>query len=407
MRMVLSAVPLVLSLFSSQEAPEWKRLELELRPPLLKKYDITRWPLERPLGEITGPGTALLLERFAKKPEDLGLKGPVERALLGRLVWALFDAEVRSWREVDPKVLNPVGYRPPPVKPIQDRPTRILEAAGRLMKVLALTEDEIQALPDTYARTVKSGVYPAKFDPGKPDGPFLPVDLWDPEGPWLPLGNSKEFPLAVRHTRYFDGRSTFQIFLLVPEGRDAGKKVLGTMSRWAGQDPNAAPAIPPGTQVAIVEHLVIPTPEGKLVVSPLAETIEFRVIHQPEKRFGLSREPGVQSVFRFRLRPDLLRSSDPAPIRALTNEPPDWEPVDQLIEHARTAPGPGTVIGGFRVHCSSCHSFAQAQTLGIFELRWPDKAGTLEIVPPDKERQRILRWKETDETWKELQPLFR
>jgi hypothetical protein len=38
-------------------------------------------------------------------------------------------------------------------------------------------------------------VFPTNDDPADPQRPFLPADLFDPKGPWVALGNSKEDPL--------------------------------------------------------------------------------------------------------------------------------------------------------------------------------------------------------------------
>src|SRR6185295_18335927 len=147
---------------------------------------------------------------------------------------------------------------------------------------------------------------------------------------------------------------------------------------------------------ALVEQPVLINAASALAPSPLVEIVELRVIHKPAARFGFSMKNDVQSVFRFRLRPDLLVANDPAPLRARGMEEVDWEPVQLLVENGRTGGFP--VRGSSLVHCSSCHTFAQAQTLGIFELRSAD-AGTLDVVAPAKERERLLRWKEKDESW--------
>jgi len=389
---------LLLCLF--QEKSGWHQLEEALRPPRQKKIEITNWPLGVPLVDLSSPEAAALLEKFSARPADLGLVGPMEQALAQRLVWAFFDAQYLSWRWVDPdRKLNQVTVPGPPK---QKKPEATLRPAAQLIRRLALSEAEIRALPDPYARTVESKRYPATFDPEKPTEPFLPADLWDPEGPWISLGNSTDLPLALRHTKYFGGRSSWQIFLRVPEGRQSGLDLVRSLSTYRGQKPHDAPKIPAGMIVVIVEQPILINAANVLVPSPLVETVEMRVIHQPNGRFGLKKD--VQSAFRFRLRPDLLLANDPAPLRPRGFDEADWEPVQLLVENGRTGGFP--VRGSSLVHCSACHGFAQAQTLGIFELRFAD-AGTLETLAPAKERERLLRWKEKDESWKELQSFWK
>jgi hypothetical protein len=384
-----------------QERTGWNQLEEALRPPRQKKIEITNWPIQVPLAELSSPEAPALLDKFAARPADLGLVGPIQQALAQRLLWAFFDEQVRSWKYVDPdrKPNQPVVPGPPK----QKKPEAALRPAAQLIRRLALSEAEIRALPDPYARTVESKMYPTDFDSGKPTEPFLPPNLWDPEGPWISLGNSVEMPLAVRHTRYFGGRSSFQIFLRVPEGRQAGLDLVRSLSTYRGQKQYDPPKIPAGMIVVLVEQPILINAASALVPSPLVESVEMRVIHKPEKRFSNTKSE-IQSVFRFRLRPDLLLANDPAPLRARGFDEADWEPVSLLVEQGRVGgfPTRGTSIG----HCANCHSFTQAQTLGIFEMRFGD-AGLLEIVVPAKERERILKWKEKDETWKELQSYWK
>jgi len=192
--------------------------------------------------------------------------------------------------------------------------------------------------------------------------------------------------------------------LRVPDGRGAGLALVQSLASYVGNKPYDAPKIPAGTQLALVERPLLIDAANAPVPSPLVEIVEIRVVHKPDVRFGFTRNKDVQSVFRFRLRPDLLAAGDPAPLRVRGMGEEDWEPVSPLVEQGRT--GGWSTRGSSLVHCSSCHGFAQAQTLGIFELRFSD-AGMLDVVAPDKERERLLRWKEKQEDWKELKSYWK
>ncbi len=401
------ALWLILSAVAQEERSEAERFDEALRPPAVASVELTMWPYARPLPELASPAGLQLLERFAAKPGELGLRTPLERALFQGKLWSFFDAQVRSWTWIDPKTADAPRGVGPPAKPVQAKPVKALAAAAALLRSLALSDEERTGLPDTYAKTVESKVYPAEFDPERPAAPFLPADLWDVDGPWVHLGNSKDFPVANRHVAYFGGRSSFHILLRVPAGRAAALELVGRMSTYDGLRPEAAPELPAGTQVALVERVFLLTPDRAIAASPLTEAVELRVHLQPAKRFGGYRSDNVQAIHRFRLRHDLLLKGDPAPLRVRGTGEEDWEPVVQLVETGRA--GPWNARGSSLVHCHNCHSSPQAKGLGIFELRstFKAKAGELVAVPAATEVERIRRWKERDFTWTELRAVWK
>ena len=406
-RVLILSTLVAASVWGAQESTPAARFEQALRPPSLKHVDVTMWPYFRPLPEQASPEGLRLLQEVARKPEDLGLQTPLERAFLQGKVWSFFDAQVRSWTWIDPKTVDAREERTPLTKPAQAKPGTSLEAAARLMRALALRDDERAALPDPYARTVESKMYPDRFDPARPLEPFLPADLWEVDGPWIHLGNSKDFPLANRHVTYFGGRSVFHLFLRVPEGRAAGLALLEKIGGYDGLKYQDGPPLPAGTQVALVEKAFVVAPDGALVATPLAEVVELRVHLRPERRFEHDKENPVQAVHRFRLRHDLLLQGDPAPLRSLVHREEDWEPVLQLVEHARA--GPWTARGASIGMCRSCHLRPGVNGLGIFEMRttFKGKAGDLMAAAPTEEVARTLRWKEQDLTGKELRALWK
>jgi len=393
---------LLIFLAPLQEKPEWKRLEEALRPPKLAKYDITTWP-GRPLSELSSPEALALLGKFAERPGDLGLKTPVERALFQRLLWAYFDGQLRSWKFVDTRRFENLRRGDPPPQPNQEKPQEILALVARLIQALALTEEEIRALPDPYAKTVASKAYAASFDPDKLDQPFLPQDLEFPDGPWVSLGNSTDVPLALRHANGFAARSSFHIYLRAPAGRAAALELIKSIEDYRGAV--EAPTLPIDAQVALLERPFLITREGKLVPSPLTETVEFRIFHKPEIRSSSLNLPDVQPVFRFKLRPDLFASGDAAPLRArLPDRKEDFEPFSQLVDNGRLGGYP-TVEPATR-HCSNCHSHKQARSMGIYEIR-SGRDGKLQPLAPGVEIGRILKLKEKDVTWTELMSLWK
>jgi hypothetical protein len=77
---------------------------------------------------------------------------------------------------------------------------------------------------------VKSEQYPTDHDPKRPERPFLPADLFDPDGPWVRFHEATAKPMAKQH---FDGagaRAVHDIFLRLPGGRAATEQYLKDLS---------------------------------------------------------------------------------------------------------------------------------------------------------------------------------
>src|SRR5262249_24641680 len=173
---------------------------------------------------LSGPASRealALLDEFLDKQGERLVKDSLKRALLQRDLWTLFDwAAAPDWTKLDEK--NQF------INERRELQTRL----GCVIPRLALSAREIEQLPDNYATAVKAKRYPAEFHAGRKSAVFLPADLWDSNGPWVHLGASDGQPLAGSHVSFFDGRSTFMVFLRLPEGRDQTLKYLEQVSGW-------------------------------------------------------------------------------------------------------------------------------------------------------------------------------
>src|SRR5579863_140020 len=127
-----------------------------------------------------------------------------------RDLWAVFDWSVQQ---------SPGRDRPEYNKEKQELQARIAEVLRRL----ALTPDEVKALPETYAKAIASGTFAKQYDPAHPDIPFLPPDLFDAHGPWVCIQPSPESDsgVAKMHIWNTSGRSGFLVFVRLPEGHKA------------------------------------------------------------------------------------------------------------------------------------------------------------------------------------------
>jgi hypothetical protein len=218
---------------------------------------------------MTGPShrqTLQVLDEFLSADADDLVRDSLKRAMFQRDLWAVLD-----WSS---SLEEPY---PMERKALQAR-------LAEIMKRVALSKEEILALPDNYALAVKSAAYPAVFQEDQPESVFLPSGLFRPGSDWVVVGREGG-PTAMTHTEAFPffGRSVFFVFVRSPDGREGTLEFIDTLS----SEPN--PITPIGSQVALVRRMLLIDDQGELALSPLVETIQIR-------HFGPS-----QSFYEFEL----------------------------------------------------------------------------------------------------------
>lgn len=127
------------------------------------------------------------LDEFLRSHAERAVQNPLKRAILQRDLWAVFDWTARN----------------------DDLPEQRRELESRLAVAihrLALTPEQIRALPDTYDAAVATHRFASAYDPRNPGEPFLPPDLFRLDGPWA---------VSVRILESQLRSSTF-IFLVAP-----------------------------------------------------------------------------------------------------------------------------------------------------------------------------------------------
>jgi hypothetical protein len=270
-----------------------------------------------------------VLDEFLRTHGETLVHDPVKRAMLLRDLWAVFDWSVGQYS---------ADKRPQYDKEKQELQVRLAEVLRRL----ALTPDEIKALPDTYAQAVASGAFARDFDPTHPERPFLPPDLFDPHGSWAGISPSPEFEglgVAKMHIFNFSGRSSFTVFVRLPGGHKATMDYFQTLwnfpQQWV-QETNSdqavvnpdLPSFPAGTQVALVRRMNLFDNQGNLVASNITESVQIRVYHTvaaaPERDFtgGIDyviRKSG-QDFFEISMSRPLLFSGKNGGLRAIARD---------------------------------------------------------------------------------------
>ena len=171
---------------------------------------------EFPFDDRTFDKFGAALNAFATLPqEDIDEYNDVKRALLQRHLWKVFDTTFNwdwgpdwwwSGRKSFPKTHL-------------DRRAAVQPTIASLIRRLALTKEQILALPNPIAATAKSGGFAKAHDPTDRFKPFLPTDLYAKDSSWICLGEDKEPIPAGEHTSKLSSRSVFPQFIRLPGGR--------------------------------------------------------------------------------------------------------------------------------------------------------------------------------------------
>jgi hypothetical protein len=239
-----------------------------------------------------------LLDEFLSPANERLVKDPLKRAWMQRNLWTMFDWTAdRAW-EIAPRQED-AAY---------DAERRALRRRlASAIRRLALSPREIEQLADNYAVAVAQREFPAEFDPRHPDRPYLPADLWQPDGPWVLLGNRVGGALAREHHQFFGGRAAFFVFLRLPAGREATREYLESLHEHQrkrlpppanfADAARAPPQFPADTQVALVRRTMLIDERGRPAVSPLTETVQLRVYRDFEVTAA------SQAQFELRARP--------------------------------------------------------------------------------------------------------
>lgn len=231
-----------------------------------------------------------LLEEFLKNNGEKLIENPLKRAVLQRDLWLVFN-----WLEGDRYHFYEPELNPEEVRAARDQLRAPLAAViGRL----ALRPDQIESLPDNYAAAVASGNFPKRFDPAHPERPYLPPDLFAPDGPWVCVGRP-DGPVAPEHlrdagTNVFTN-STFLLFLRLPAGRAATRDYLKRLRsfdqplRVEAKKPTIGmkylpnpnlPPLPVGSEVALVRRALLIAAPNTPTASPLTESVQLRAYRE-------------------------------------------------------------------------------------------------------------------------------
>jgi hypothetical protein len=223
------------------------------------------------------------LDQFLDAHSGHRISDPLKRAILQRDLWAVFNT---TTGETCHQVLVSEAGQVVVTDRFVDQGDEGLDRVDarralqrrlvQAMRLVALDPTEIERLSDNLADAVKSGEFPAGFDPDHPQRPFLSDLLRDRS--WVavshPERSENNLPAAPEHVAFTKGRSAFVVLLRLPGGREETEDYLQEVQR-RGLVP-----FPTGTQTALVRRTLLIDRSGSVHPSPLTESVQIRIFRR-------------------------------------------------------------------------------------------------------------------------------
>ena len=366
-----------------------------------------------PFGDKTYTKFNDALKVFMALPqEEIEAYSDIQRAILQRHLWKVYDASHPEYWT------NSAGEQGTTIRSYSERRASVGPKIATLVGRLALSRDQILALPNTLIATIQSGGAAKQYDPNDRFKPFLPADLGSKESAWVCLGDESKrgfglgrhsggffipdapaLPIpADVHSTKFKWRSAFVSFMRAPGGR---ADTLECIEKF-----NREEELPVGTQFALIEQAFLISDEGELVLSPLIFSVSLRAYASVKKSERTGDPVTTQCVAEFVLEPrELIRGN--TTLKALSL-------LDTRYEIGEVHCVTGGIQDPFESwngrmrprlkQCSSCHetSGTPAEMIGFHTAR----PGSLKEGNLDAIREATSVRKQADMTWQALSELL-
>jgi len=292
--------------------------------------------------------------------EERNKRPPIQRALMQSDLWAAYDKIYRDSRRMDAA-----------------RPAHILKTLAALIRKLALTPDEIAALPDNYATAANHLHLP---------------DLFGEHSPWIEI----EWSQGRSHDASSDFRRSTRIFL------NPGPKLTDQRSFLESFRSDSSPHAPLEA-VALVTRCVLIDNAGNAVPSRNTTEVQVREFVRSKTEiaeFELSRrtmlkEPASGGLVR-------VDDTSPAYLAAAGNDYTFASGIDSSDGRARDI----SIMGSLRSRCVGCHG-RSVSTLFTFSVQDPGsgKIGVLDKRANEhaqyvvEQKTKLGSWKSLRENW--------
>jgi hypothetical protein len=332
------------------------------------------------------------LDAFLKLGVDeLERQPAIHRAVLLRDLWSVFDAQSHLRLPFDGE--NP-QYRTAS-DAAKNRQAELRTRIAKVMRRLELSEDEARQLPDNLKAAAAAATFPAAFNVASADKGFIPVDLFDETGPWVAIGQGKKVPGASSHAGS-GARSVFVPYIRVSPNRQDSLDFLAKYRK-------SPLTTPPGTQLALARRMALPASSGRIVTTPVLESLQLIVVAPPNDyrfKFVLDRAGLIAG------RSGLRMLSATEPVDAFGFESAGL----QLMKSKFDSDGEMLVLGQIAGqptftsmgHCAACHG----PTVGA-RLFANGNGAHLRIAPTtwNEQAQLILSLQEKVESWRAYRKL--
>jgi hypothetical protein len=376
-----------------------------------------------------------VLEAWLRDNGESLIDNPVKRAVLQRDLWLIFNWLADNLDDPARK--------------------RLGGPLANAIHRLALSPDQIAKLPDNYVAAVVSKRFPDRFDPDKPDQAYLPRDLFKPDGPWVCVGRTtgRTAPLHLGESNPFTN-SAFLIFLKFSASREATLAFLKQLaafdkplylpntdektSRLLPNLPNPAlPQWPRGTEVALVRRAMLIDSNGRVVASPLTESVQLRVMRTDtpamtakpvEELYRGARD--AQAFAEFQLRRTGLFAGEAGGLRDVSGERDfktgfashQWDEFENQTSTSAPFPERSQPFKNNRASCFGCHQYPGVYSFNSFhgdfpftvrrELkegrdgRYVPESHSLAAMPVEEVERLAVKWREEQPAWKALRKLL-
>jgi hypothetical protein len=378
-------------------------------------------------GPAYGQAVGTLNELFTGEGSRL-VEDPVKRAVFQHDLWAIFD-----W--LADQDADPAGD--------EDRYRaerhRLQNLLAQVLRRVALTPKEIDALPDNYTAAIAAASNSGRYEQPEPGQPHLPPDLLRSNGPWVMLEERGVGLGAPAHVAFSRGRSAFFVFLNLPAGRQATLAYLRQLRSFPNplmprpadnsgltiSGPGTVfnpslPQFPAGTQVALLREMMVIDDGGAIKPTRLIESLQLRTYREisgpdtpiPGRRTG---QHSGQDVFEFRFRRrNLFAGKDGGfvAVGAQDREYPTFNShnVDPFEMAGRDQGGQVRILQ----RCAACHVPPGVDGPGIRSVQSYTRsmAPSTGLHPPDlvdclraSQEQAAIRWKRHHHSWGLLEGL--
>ena len=400
----------------------------------LNELDILYWA--RTTNLLSGPShqkALAILDEFIHTQGEKQIHDPLKRALLQRDLWELFD-----WS---------TGYASSPNEKLARR-----ELQSRLaiaIRRLALTTNEIAALPDNYARTNNNSA------------PDLPAGLNQTNGDWLNVSDQNDGLTAPTHVASFRGHSTFQVLVRFPEGRQAAITYLDQLRLfehvWIYQanpmfpftitygfdgtnsfpittnnEPREImilnpdlPQFPINTEWALVRRMCVIDAAGNIQPTPIMESVQMRRYYTFTDQLMTNSGGGVNLIFPQNCYEFQMNRRQHCQLRELGQNEKDFnfvhfmgKGIDQFEYTSRNASNEVEVLDSAKLQsvtlntCMQCHSNrglfsvnSYTRFLSFFSES-PQRPANLTPLDFNREIENTIFWKQRQFDWGLLQGLW-